>query len=143
MSMPSTETDRAIDSAKDVLNRLTDAFFELGIYVHDFQGTEGSREGMAIKVNATIDDLKQLTAPHSKPLDNVPIPLDVLQYIEDGRNPDVYTREFVEATRKSNQYLRGKMVAMRELRDVLGQKISAEFPELGSAVIGVIQRTNG
>lgn len=35
------------------------------------------------------------------------------RYIENGRNPDVYTREFVELTGKQNQYINGKMKAMR------------------------------
>lgn len=70
-------------------------------------------------------------------MEEVPIPLDVLQYIEDGRNPDVYTREFVESVRKSNQYLKGKTRAFGVLRDNLSEQIVKEFPEL-ELDVGVI-----
>jgi mediator of RNA polymerase II transcription subunit 10 len=143
MSNVTTESDAAIDSTKKDLGQLISSFIELGIIIHDFQGTQSSRDALALKLNTTIDELQKLQKPKTRELDQVPIPLDVLQYIEDGRNPDVYTREFVEATRKSNQYLRGKMEAMRDLRDVLGQKIGAEFPELDASVKDIIRRTDG
>ncbi|CEP22657.1 NUT2 [Cyberlindnera jadinii] len=140
--MASTNTDEAIESAKNILHNLTDITTELLVQVHDFQGTESSRDGLAIVMNSTVENLEKLQRSNLTALDNVQIPLDVVQYIEDGRNPDVYTREFVEATRKSNQYLRGKMVAMRQLRDVLAQKISTEFSELEPSVKDIIERTN-
>lgn len=141
MSNPEIET--AINSTKDTLAHLVESFIELGIIVHDFQGTDTSKDALSMRLNHTIDELYKLQNPQSKSLDQVPIPLDVLQYIEDGRNPDVYTREFVEATKKSNQYLRGKMIAMKQLRDVLGKKISSEFPELSEVVEDITKRTDG
>lgn len=71
---------------------------------------------------------------------NVNIPFEVVQYIEDGRNPDVYTREFVEAIRGSSQYQRAKMHGLRLLRDSLAEKISEEFPDLESAVQDILER---
>ncbi|KAH3674915.1 hypothetical protein WICPIJ_009424 [Wickerhamomyces pijperi] len=115
------------------LSYLIESFIELGILTHDFEGTDNSRDGLTFKLNETISQLDQIRSS-SKQLQNVPIPLDVLRYIEDGRNPDVYTREFVEATKRSNQYLKGKMEGFGLLRDVLAQKIEAEFPELKEVV---------
>ncbi|KAH3680534.1 hypothetical protein WICMUC_000265 [Wickerhamomyces mucosus] len=135
-----SEVENSIQETSNTIGHLIESFIELGILIHDFQGTETSKEALSIKLNQTIDDLKLL---QSAPLQEVPIPLDVLQYIEDGRNPDVYTREFVEATRKSNQYLRGKMNSFKNLREVLGKKIINEFPELESIVNDINDRTNG
>lgn len=141
--MSNAEIETAINSTKDTLAHLVESFIELGIIVHDFQGTDTSKDALSMRLNHTIDELYKLQNPEFKSLDQVPIPLDVLQYIEDGRNPDVYTREFVEATKKSNQYLRGKMIAMKQLRDVLGKKISSEFPELSEVVEDITKRTDG
>jgi mediator of RNA polymerase II transcription subunit 10 len=141
--MVDTQLDQALDSTRDTLERLVESFIELGVIVHDFQGTENSKDALSIRLNQTVDELKKLQTPENNQLDKVPIPLDVLQYIEDGRNPDVYTREFVEATRKSNQYLRGKMFALKDLRDLLGKKISDEFPELREVVNDITERTDG
>lgn len=138
-----SELDRELDQSKATLERLVESFIELGIIVHDFQGTENSKDALSIRLNQTVDELNKLQIPKGSQLDQVPIPLDVLQYIEDGRNPDVYTREFVEATKKSNQYLRGKMLALKDLRDLLGKKISDEFPELKDIVDDITKRTDG
>lgn len=141
MSKPNLE--QPLNDTLGTLGRLVESFLELGIIVHDFQGTENSKDALSLRLNQTVEELKNIQTESKKGLDNVPIPLDVLQYIEDGRNPDVYTREFVEATRKSNQYLRGKMLALKDLRDVLGKKISVEFPELENVVQDIVDRTNG
>ncbi|CDR37597.1 CYFA0S01e12970g1_1 [Cyberlindnera fabianii] len=135
--------EQEIEKTKQIISDLVESFIELGIIVHDFQGTESSRDALSLRLNHTIDELQKLQSPATNSLDNVPVPLDVLQYVEDGRNPDVYTREFVETTRKANQHLRGKMMAMRDLRDVLGKKIASEFPELGDVVQDIIKRTDG
>ncbi len=140
--MTNSEVENAIVGTSYTLKHLIELLIKIGVQVHDSEGTDASREGLFNNLNLSIDELYKLQRPQ-KGLEQVPIPLDVLQYIEDGRNPDVYTREFVEATKKSNQYLRGKMLAMRDLRDTLGKKISAEFPELTEVVDDITKRTDG
>ena len=54
------------------------------------------------------------------------IPPEIIAYIEDGRNPDIYTREFVELVQKSNMYLKGKSDAFGAFRDILAEEIVAE-----------------
>lgn len=60
-----------------------------------------------------------------------------------GRNPDIYTREFVEIVQKQNQLYAGKVKAYREFRDVLAEAIEKAFPELKDDVEKVIQETGG
>lgn len=67
----------------------------------------------------------------------------MIQYIEDGRNPDIYTREFVEIVIKQNQFMKGKMEAYRDFRDVLAEQIKISFPELKDKVEEVIEGTGG
>lgn len=43
--------------------------------------------------------------------------------MEDGRNPDIYTREFVEVARRGNEGLRGRSEAFRAFRDVLAEEV--------------------
>lgn len=65
------------------------------------------------------------------------------RYVEDGRNPDIYTREFVEIVAKQNQILNGKMRAFADFRDILAEQISVAFPELREDVATVLQETSG
>ena len=41
------------------------------------------------------------------------IPQDVLEYVEDGLNPDKYTRRFVNMLMKDNQFVNGKIDAVQ------------------------------
>ncbi|KAI9679864.1 MAG: RNA polymerase II mediator complex subunit [Caeruleum heppii] len=68
------------------------------------------------------------TIPSSSPLS---IPPEVITYVDAGRNPDIYTRQFVEVVREWNDYLGGKAsaldgfesVLLREVEGVLGEEV--------------------
>ncbi|TVY53302.1 Mediator of RNA polymerase II transcription subunit, partial [Lachnellula suecica] len=45
------------------------------------------------------------------------IPPELVDYVDNGRNPDIYTREFVELARRGNQLMKGKMRAFGDFRD--------------------------
>lgn len=69
------------------------------------------------------------------------VPADILQYVDNGRNPDIYTREFVELARKSNQLMKGKMGAFGGFRDILAGEMGKVFPELEEEVKMVVEAT--
>lgn len=71
------------------------------------------------------------------------IPLPLIQYVEDGRNPDIYTREFVELVRRMNQLAKGKNYAFRNFRDVLAHEMDSALPELRDDVRRVLEQTGG
>ena len=71
------------------------------------------------------------------------VPADVIAYVEAGRNPDIYTREFVEATQRLNQERKGRSESYAAFRDVLANEIATEMPDLKHDVEGVLDRTNG
>ncbi|WPK25052.1 hypothetical protein PUMCH_002353 [Australozyma saopauloensis] len=123
------------------LQSLVESLIELGVMVHDFQGTPQSHTALTHKTNQVVSLLSGLT--NSPFAQQFPIPLDVVSYIEDGRNPDIYTREFVEVTAKTNARLKGKMLAFKKLRDVLGEKLVDEFPHLKPGVDDIKRKTGG
>lgn len=71
------------------------------------------------------------------------VPTDVVQYIEAGRNPDIYTREFVEAAQRLNQERKGRSDAYAAFRDVLAKEITSNVPDLRKDVERVLRRTGG
>lgn len=62
------------------------------------------------------------------------IPHEIIDYVEDGRNPDIYTREFVELAQRGNQYLRSKCEAFARFSEILGDEIVKAMPELKEEV---------
>ncbi|CAR24561.1 mediator complex subunit NUT2 [Lachancea thermotolerans CBS 6340] len=126
------------------LRSIIESFVELGVSVYDFPGTLEATQGMMTNLKRNVDRLRQLNKQSNDPesqLNNFNVPIEVAQYIEDGRNPDVYTRDFVEAIRRSNQYQRAKMNALGQLRNKLAEKIIAEFPDMQNNVTDILART--
>lgn len=91
-----------------------------------------------------VDQFQKLGGSASSPaIADVTLPREVIQYIEDGRNPDIYTREFVELVVKQNQLMNGKRQAFARFRDVLAQQMKARFPELKEEVRKVVEGAGG
>jgi len=141
-----TTAERVLDprtplgSIQKDLADIIETLVHLGVQIHDFQGTETAKLGLANNINKIVDQLRGIS--DRKDLQNVQIPLDIVNYVEDGRNPDIYTKEFVEVVRKLNQYLNGKSLAFQNFRDTLGASIKREFPELAEDVDDIKERTN-
>lgn len=81
---------------------------------------------------------------HQTTSDPLPeIPFELLDYVENGRNPDIYTREFVEMVRRANQNLAGKERAFAKFRDTLAGEMERAMPELREDVGRVLEATGG
>lgn len=114
MNSHSSSTDASsfeLSETESQLRDIVQSLINLGISVHDFDAKDTSKEGLAEQLNKFTRQLDELSI-QSMRLDEQ-FPIEVVQYIENGRNPDVYTREFVELTGKQNQYINGKMKAMK------------------------------
>ena len=57
------------------------------------------------------------------------MPPEIVEYIDEGRNPDIYTREFVELVQKSNADLKGKSEAFACFRDILAEDLLQIMPD--------------
>jgi len=81
------------------------------------------------------------TASHATTLPS--IPPELIQYVDNGRNPDIYTREFVELARKGNQLMKGKMDAFSSFRNILANEMGITMPEIRDDVVKVVLATGG
>lgn len=138
-SLQSNPEKEPLVVTSEQIQALVEALIELGVLVHDNQGTQQSHVALTHKVNQVVSQLSGVSAAQFT--SQFPVPLDVISYIEDGRNPDVYTREFVEVTAKSNARLKGRMHGFQRLRDVLGQKMAQEYPHLEPGIENIASRT--
>ena len=67
------------------------------------------------------------------------VPPEIIDYVDEGRNPDIYTREFVELVQKGNQYMKGKSEAFASFRDILAEEIVKNMPDLKEDVTRVLE----
>lgn len=130
-----------LDAARAAEQKATESLIELGVIVYDYQGKPQSKEHVDRKVREYVDDLRNLEKC-AEQLKGIVVPIDILNYIDNGRNPDVYSREFIEVIVKQNQYLNGKMSTMARFRNILAEKVTEAFPDIAEDVCAAVQATS-
>ncbi|GMM48616.1 mediator complex subunit [Pichia kluyveri] len=128
-----------MSTTTEQIHNLIETLLHLGVQVHDFQGTPDAKRGLSNNINKTLNQLATLA--NSTENADVLIPADLLHYVQDGRNPDVYTREFVEVVRKVNQHLHGRGLAFQNFQSILAASLIQEFPELTQTVADIRRQT--
>jgi mediator of RNA polymerase II transcription subunit 10 len=71
------------------------------------------------------------------------IPQELIQYVEQTRNPDIYTREFVELVMRYNQQQKGRTEAYASFRDILADQMMVGIPDIKDDVKKVLQASGG
>ncbi|KAK4057923.1 hypothetical protein OIO90_001142 [Microbotryomycetes sp. JL221] len=127
---------------ESTLEMLLQSLLEIGICASDVQPSalETADDGVASgfpggligrKVSQTLDHLAELYANKDAVAD-VNIPLDVISYVDQGKNPHAYTREMIERVSGENMYTNGILSA--DYRDILTTQMTEAFPELAPLV---------
>ncbi|KZF22157.1 hypothetical protein L228DRAFT_239163 [Xylona heveae TC161] len=129
-----------VNLVEDQLKRVIHALFQIQLSVHGYQAPE-TASSLKSQIQHLVSTLTDLTS--TAPELAVSIPPEIIAYVEDGRNPDIYTREFVELVQKGNQYLKGRAEAFGSFRDILAAEMSSALPELRQDVERVVLATSG
>ncbi|KAM3514443.1 hypothetical protein MY11210_001887 [Beauveria gryllotalpidicola] len=125
---------------KDIIQDLYQIMVQVSTY--DSMGRP-SKDVLSNEMTTLSRSLQTLHTSASAP-DALPsVPPELLEYVENGRNPDIYTREFVELVRRGNQLMSGKMRAFGAFRDVLARNVATAMPELRDDVAHVVEATGG
>ncbi|KAJ1927493.1 RNA polymerase II mediator complex subunit [Tieghemiomyces parasiticus] len=107
------------------VKEIIDTLFELGITVQDFQASSGPV--VQSRIADLITKFSQLDALKDSLEDGVP--LDVLSCIEEGKNPDLLTKEVVDQAAAENQFTNGKQQTMAQFNSVLLNELAQTMPE--------------
>ncbi|KAL2821117.1 mediator complex, subunit Med10 [Aspergillus granulosus] len=139
---------------KDIIQHL----FEIQSAVHGYLGPETQQELVRKIKNLTAslqtlsihtrDDPSASTTntninPSDPPITSIALPPEIIDYVDAARNPDIYTREFVELVQRGNQDLKGKKEAFASFRDVLAREMRGAMPEVRGEVERVVRATGG
>jgi mediator of RNA polymerase II transcription subunit 10 len=73
----------------------------------------------------------------------VDIPPEVTNYVESSRNPDIFTREFVETVQRINQLLKGRSDALQMLQEQIAWQLTNVIPELKDDVAKAVEASGG
>src|SRR3954468_13980433 len=96
------------DSIKNVIQDLYEILVQISSYDISGRPSRDILEASILRLSSSLQSVHRLTQDENRlPI----IPPELIQYVDNGRNPDIYTREFVELARKGNQTMKGKMEA--------------------------------
>jgi len=58
------------------------------------------------------------------------IPTEVFAYIDQGRNPTLYTKDCLERALQRNEQVKGKVEVYSQFRDELSKRLGEIYPDL-------------
>lgn len=138
MSTPNTtnkqiypESGGAANAIKDVIQNL----FTLQQHVRQFQPEH--QEGVTRQVEnvaKSLSTLDEIVTDPSNPLHNIRVAPEIIEYVDDARNPDIFSREFVELVQRGNSVLNGKQRAFRGFSGVFAKRLKESFEGLDEEV---------
>lgn len=114
------------EALEESLEQFIENVRQLGIIVSDFQS-----QGQSVlnqKINSTIAGLKDIDA--CKPqLQDIHVPLEVFEYIDNGKNPQLYTKHCLEKAVAKNELVKGKINMYKKFRQELLLQLSKVYPD--------------
>nr|XP_034379158.1 mediator of RNA polymerase II transcription subunit 10 [Arvicanthis niloticus] len=114
------------DHLEEHLEKFVENIRQLGIIVSDFQPS--SQAGLSQKLNYIVTGLQDIDKCRQQ-LHDITVPLEVFEYIDQGRNPQLYTKECLERALAKNEQVKGKIDTMKKFKSLLIQELSKVFPE--------------
>uniref|UniRef100_A0A9L0SKN8 Mediator of RNA polymerase II transcription subunit 10 n=1 Tax=Equus caballus TaxID=9796 RepID=A0A9L0SKN8_HORSE len=99
------------DHLEEHLEKFVENIRQLGIIVSDFQPS--SQAGLNQKLNFIVTGLQDIDKCRQQ-LHDITVPLEVFEYIDQGRNPQLYTKECLERALAKNEQVKGKIDTMKE-----------------------------
>ena len=121
-------------------NIISNLYFIL-VQAYDFKGDDDNKEHLSTSIKSLITNLQHLTRTSRRLPTTVPV--DLIQYVEDKRNPDVYKRQIVELVMQYNQLQKGRAQAFADFRDILGKEMMSAIPDMRNDVRTVLKASGG
>ncbi|KIW79034.1 hypothetical protein Z517_08874 [Fonsecaea pedrosoi CBS 271.37] len=136
---PVKDTSNVHNTIKDIIQHLTDIQIQTHGYI---PGTQDLLVDKLTDLTNSLSQLKHQTSPTESPnnyIHQVAIAPEIVDYVDDGRNPDIFTRDFVENVQRGNAVINGKQQAFREFSEIFAQKLKEGIPGVSKEVERVLR----
>ncbi|VDK79913.1 unnamed protein product [Litomosoides sigmodontis] len=120
-----TATDTRYNQLEQTLENFQENARQMGVIASDF--TTRSQEPLNQKIHTLISGLHELDHLKNQFMD-VKIPLELLEYLDQGKNPQLYTKECLERTVNKNKEMNGKIEMYKKFRAMLLKELGEEMP---------------
>ena len=99
---------------------------QIRIVVSDFQPQ--GQPGLTQKLQQVVKDLQDIDKMRPGVAD-ILVPMEVFDYIDGGRNPQLYTKDCMEKAHYKNEEVKGKIDAYRMFKARLMLELTHVFPK--------------
>ncbi|XP_044477260.1 mediator of RNA polymerase II transcription subunit 10b-like [Mangifera indica] len=122
----------AAEEAKQNLNEVTNSIQKTLVLLHQLYLTVSSFNAasqlpLLQRLNSLVTELDNMAKLSGKC--EIEVPTEVLNLIDDGKNPDEFTRDVINNCIAKNQINRGKTNAFKSLRKHLLEELEQTFPD--------------
>ncbi|KAG9142870.1 hypothetical protein Leryth_005615 [Lithospermum erythrorhizon] len=129
---PSPAATTASEEAKQNLTQVINSIQKTLAILHQLHLTVSSfnvssQLPLLQRMNNLVLELDNLTKLADKC--NIQVPMEVLNLIDDGKNPDEFTKDVLNSCIAKNQMTKGKTDAFKALRKHLLEDLEEAFPE--------------
>ncbi|VDM27005.1 unnamed protein product [Toxocara canis] len=118
-------TETRFNQLEQTLENFQENARQMGVIASDFNTR--SQEPLNQKIHTLISGLRELDHLKNQFMD-VKIPLELLEYLDQGKNPQLYTKECLERTLNKNKEVNGKIEIYKKFRAVLLKELGEEMP---------------
>jgi mediator of RNA polymerase II transcription subunit 10 len=78
------------------------------------------------KINSLVTSLQDIDKSKNQ-IQDIQVPLEVFEYIDEGRNPQLYTKDCMEKALAKNEQVKGKIDSYRKFKAQLLLELSKVF----------------
>ncbi|XP_040988048.1 mediator of RNA polymerase II transcription subunit 10b-like [Juglans microcarpa x Juglans regia] len=127
-----TAAVNALDDPKQNLNQVINSIQKTLGLLHQLYLTVSSFNAasqlpLLQRLNSLVMELDNMVKITEKC--NIQVPMEVLNLIDDGKNPDEFTRDVINSCISKNQITKGKTDAFKGLRRHLLEELEQAFPD--------------
>lgn len=120
---PVQDPNDVSNKIKDVIHNLYDIQNKTHGYIPETQELLVDRIGELADSLAGLRDLSDPSISPNNPIQSVRVAPEIVDYVDQGRNPDIFSREFVETVQRGNAVMNGKKQAFRDFSVIFAQKL--------------------
>ena len=119
-------SNNSLDALEEQLERRIENVRQIQIIVSDFQPQ--GQPALNQKLQQIVKDLQEIDKVRPK-VQDIQVPLEVFDYIDAGRNPQLYTKDCMEKAVSKNEEVKGKIDAYRMFKARLMVELTNVFPK--------------
>lgn len=99
---------------------------QIGVMVSDFQ--PGCQDILNKKLNSLIENMQEIEKAKAHVTD-VEVPPEIFQYIDQGRNPQLYTKDCLQKVSQKKDEVKSKVDAYKKFKGILEEELKKELPQ--------------